>query len=175
MEQPVQLEDTREAVALFSDQDSLQAAIDELLTSGFDRAELSLLGTEDSLRSAFGNRFKTSAELEDVEGVPRTCYCSVESLGDAQGGVIGGLVYVGAVATTAMVAAAGLSLYALIFGAPRRSARRASVRRRKIPADLDRKGVAVEPPRDPRTATLRPTRRWSSPSRRTPTRERWPS
>ena len=114
MEQSIQRENTREAVALFGDETSLQAAIDDLLASGFDRAELSLLGTEESLRRTFGNRFKTSAELEDVEGVPRTCYCSVESLGDAQGGIIGGLVYVGAIAATAMVAASGGALGAII-------------------------------------------------------------
>jgi hypothetical protein len=114
MDKEVQLEDTREAVGLFNDERSLQAAIDELLSSGFDRAELSLLGTEDSLRSTFGDRFKTSAEIEDVEGVPRTCYCSVESLGDAQGGIIGGLAYVGAVAATAMVTVAGGALGAII-------------------------------------------------------------
>ncbi len=110
MQKAIQLEDTREAVALFNDEQLLQAAIDELLSSGFDRAELSLLGTEDALRSTFGDRFKTSAELEDLEGVPRSCYCSVESLGDAQGGIIGGLVYVGAVAATAAVTFSGVAL-----------------------------------------------------------------
>lgn len=114
MDKTIQLEDTREAVALFNDEDSVQAAVDDLLVSGFDRAEISLLGTEDSLRSTFGDRFKKSAELEDLEGVPRSCYCSVESLGDAQGGIIGGLVYVGAVAATAMVAASGGALGAVI-------------------------------------------------------------
>lgn len=114
MDQPVELEDAREAVALFNDEDSLQAAIDELLESGFDRAELSLLGTEETLRSTFGDRFKTSAELEDFEGVPRSCYCSVESLGDAQGGIIGGLVYVGAVAATAAVVVSGGTLGAVV-------------------------------------------------------------
>jgi hypothetical protein len=114
MTDDVQLEDTREAVGLFKEEEALQAAIDELLASGFDRAELSLLATEQSLRATFGDRFKTSAELEDVEGVPRACYCSVESLGDAQGGIIGGLVYVGAVAATGMVVVSGGTLAAII-------------------------------------------------------------
>jgi hypothetical protein len=117
MENTDPLEDTREAVALFNDEDSLQAAIDELLASSFDRAELSLLGTEDALRSTFGNRFKTSAELEDLEGVPRRCYVSPESLGDAEGGIIGGLVYVGAVAATGLVIVSGGGLAAAIMAA----------------------------------------------------------
>lgn len=114
MTQDPELESTREAVALFKDEETLQAAIDDLLASGFDRAELSLLATEETLRQTFAERFKSSAELEDVEGVPRSCYCSVESLGDAQGGIIGGLVYVGAVAATGMVAASGGTLAAII-------------------------------------------------------------
>lgn len=111
------LESTREAVALFKDEGALQAAIDELLTSGFDRAELSLLATEEVLRSTFGGRFKTSAELEDVEGVPRDFYVSPESMGDAEGGIIGGLVYVGSVAATGLVILSGGGLAASIAAA----------------------------------------------------------
>lgn len=117
MKDDVQLEDTREAVALFNDEEPLQAAVDELLISGFDRAELSLLGTESALRSTFGNRFKTSAELEDLEGVPRRSYVSPESMGDAEGGIIGGLVYVGAVAATGLVTLSGGGLAAAIVAA----------------------------------------------------------
>jgi hypothetical protein len=117
MAQPVQPEVTREAVALFRDESALQAAIDELLSSGFDRAELSLLATEKTLRSTFGDRFKTSAEIEDVEGVPRSCYISPESRGDAEGGLIGGLLYVGAVAATGSVILSGGGLAAAIAAA----------------------------------------------------------
>lgn len=117
MNQDVVLETTREAVALFKAEDALQAAIDELLMAGFDRAELSILATEDALRSTFGNRFKRSAELEDVDDVPRGCYVSPEAIGDAQGGIIGGLIYVGAVAATGLIVLSGGSLAAAIAGA----------------------------------------------------------
>lgn len=117
LEQPVQMEDTREAIALFKDERALQAAIDELLTSGFDRAELSLLATEETLRRTYGERFKTTAELEDLEGVPRGCYVSPESIGDAQGGIIGGLVYIGAVAATGVVILSGGGLAVAIVAA----------------------------------------------------------
>ena len=98
---------TREAVALFNDEDALQGAIDQLQASGFDRSELSLLATEETLRKTFGDRFKASAELEDLEGVPRACYISPESIGDAEGGIIGGLVYVGAVTAIGLVTVGG--------------------------------------------------------------------
>jgi hypothetical protein len=111
------LESTREAVALFGDEEALQAAIDELQLSGFDRAELSLLATAGTLRKTFGGRFKSSAELEDLEGVPRACYISPESLGDAEGGIIGGLIYVGAVTATGIVTLGGGGLAATIAAA----------------------------------------------------------
>lgn len=107
MEQNHDLVVAREAVALFRNERSLQAAIDELLASGFDRAELSLLATEETLRRTFGSRFKTSAAFEDAKGVPRSCYVSPGAIGDAEGGIIGGLVYAGAVAAIGSATLAG--------------------------------------------------------------------
>lgn len=51
----------REAVGVFGDADAMQCAIDDLLSSGFDRAELSLLGIVNLRRvghdfSAIGGR-----------------------------------------------------------------------------------------------------------------------
>lgn len=117
MEQSIEQAKTREAVALFKDEETLQGAIDELLSSGFDRAELSLLATEDTLRSTFGDRFKSAVELEDVAEVPRSSYVSPESIGDAKGGIIGGLVYIGAVAATGLIVLSGGTLAATIAAA----------------------------------------------------------
>jgi hypothetical protein len=107
----------REAVAQFGSADALQSAVDELLSSGFDRAELSLLATDETLRRKFGDRFRDSRALEDAEDVPRSSYVSPESLGDAEGGIIGGLVYVGAVAATGLVVLSGGTLGAAIAAA----------------------------------------------------------
>jgi outer membrane lipoprotein SlyB len=98
----------REAVGVFHDPDSLQEAIDELLGSGFDRRELSLLASERAVEEKLGHRYRKVAELEDDPRVPRTAYVSTESIGDAEGGLIGGLMYLGAVvAGGAMVASGG--------------------------------------------------------------------
>lgn len=98
----------REAVGVFHDPDSLQEAIDELLSSGFDRRELSLLASEHAIEEKLGHRYRKVTELEDDPRVPRTAYVSTESIGDAEGGLIGGLMYVGAVvAGGAMVASGG--------------------------------------------------------------------
>ena len=98
----------REAVAVFEDVDTLQAAIDELLSSGFARADLSLLASEPTVVDKLGHKFKKVEDLEDDAKVPRSAYISTESIGDAQGGLIGGLGYIGAVAAAgAMVASGG--------------------------------------------------------------------
>lgn len=100
----------REAVGVFHDPDSLQEAIDELLSSGFDRAELSLLAGEHAVEEKLGHRYRKVAELEDDPRVPRTAYVSVESIGDAEGGLIGGLMYIGAVVAGGAVVASGGTL-----------------------------------------------------------------
>lgn len=97
----------REAVAVFQDADTLQEAIDELLSSGFARADLSLLASEPTVVEKLGHKFKKVEELEDDTSVPRSAYVSTESIGDAQGGLIGGLGYIGAVAAAGAIVASG--------------------------------------------------------------------
>ena len=105
-------ESRTEAVGVFEDAASLQAAIDDLLTAGFDRAELSLLADEATVERKLGHAYAKPAELEDDPQVPRTAYVSTEARGDAQGGLIGALVYVGAVAAAGAVVASGGTLAA---------------------------------------------------------------
>lgn len=100
----------REAVGVFHNSASLQEAIDELLSSGFDRAELSLLAGEHAVEEKLGHRYRKVGELEDDPRVPRTAYVSLESIGDAEGGLIGGLMYVGAVIAGGAAVASGGTL-----------------------------------------------------------------
>jgi outer membrane lipoprotein SlyB len=100
----------REAVGVFHEPDSLQEAIDELLSSGFDRAEISLLASEHAIETKLSHRYRKVAELEDDPRVPRTAYVSLESIGDAEGGLIGGLMYLGAVAAGGAAVASGGTL-----------------------------------------------------------------
>jgi hypothetical protein len=106
-----------EAVAVFDDASSLQDAIDELQSSGFDRAELSLLAAEDAVREKLGHMYKKVQELEDDPTAPRAAWVSTESIGDAEGGLVGGLIYVGAVAAAGAIVASGGTLAATIAGA----------------------------------------------------------
>jgi len=107
----------REAVGVFHSADDLQAAIDELLTSGFDRADLSLLAGQEAVDRKLGPPYRKVAELEDDRRVPRAAYVSVESLGDAKGGLIGGLGYVGAVTAAGAIVASGGTIAGAILGA----------------------------------------------------------
>lgn len=107
----------REAVGVFDNPDTLQEAIDELMSSGFDRAQLSLLASEKAIDEKLGHKYQKIAELEDDPIVPRCCYVSTESIGAAQGGLIGGLMYVGATAAAGAVVASGGPLALVIAAA----------------------------------------------------------
>lgn len=97
----------REAVAVFTTANDLQAAVDELLSSGFHRAELSLLAGEDALNKKLGGGFANARNLEDDPTAPRSGYISPEAIGDAQGGIVGALIYAGATAAAGAVFVSG--------------------------------------------------------------------
>jgi hypothetical protein len=97
----------REVVGVFQEVDGLEAAMDELLASGFGRVDLSLLAGEDAVREKLGHAYRRTEDAEDDPNAPRAVYVSSESRGDAEGGLIGGLFYVGAVAAAGAVVASG--------------------------------------------------------------------
>jgi hypothetical protein len=107
----------REAVGIFRSADGLQGAIDELLSSGFHRAELSLLASEAAVVEKLGHIYTKPDVLADDPETPRVAYVAGEDIGDAEGGIIGGLVYVGATAAAGAVVASGGTLLAVIAGA----------------------------------------------------------
>ena len=107
----------REAVAVFPDAASLEDAIDELRSSGFDRPEISLLAAQGTVDEKLDHIYERVGELEDDPSVPRTAYISTESRGDAEGGLIGGLMYIGAVTVAGAVVASGGTLAAAIAAA----------------------------------------------------------
>jgi hypothetical protein len=64
----------REAVGIFHSSENLQGAIDELLGSGFHRAELSLLASESTVQDKPGYRYEKASALADDPTVPRSTY-----------------------------------------------------------------------------------------------------
>jgi len=114
---PGESETHTEAVAIFNDAETLEAAVDELLSHGFNQAEISMVASENAVEEKLGHRYTRVEDVEDDESVPRTAYVSTESRGDAEGGLIGGLMYVGALAAAGATVASGGTLGAAIVGA----------------------------------------------------------
>ncbi len=100
----------REAVGVFQDADALEAAIDSLMSQGFDRAEISLLAGERAVEAKLGAHYRRVQDLEDDPAVPRRAFVSTEAVGDVQGALIGGLIYLGGAAAAGALVATGGSL-----------------------------------------------------------------
>ncbi len=108
---------TREAVGVFPSWTSLQGAVDELLSSGFDRSELSLLASQKIVEEKLGHLYDKISELEDDAAVPRAAFVGRDSLVEGRTGMIGGLAYIGAMAAVGAVVASGGTLAAVIAAA----------------------------------------------------------
>jgi len=100
-------ESVREAVAVFDSVETMQEAIDELLSSGFNRAELSLLAGQHVVEEKLGHIYTKTEELEDDPKVPTVAYTSIESIGDAEGALIGAPMYIAACTAAGVMIAAG--------------------------------------------------------------------
>ena len=107
----------REAVGYFETETELQAAIDDLTSSGFNRAELSLLAGQHAVEEKLGHRYKKVSDLEDDPKAARCCYVSTESIGDAEGGLIGAPLYIAATTAAGIIMASGGTMAAAIIGA----------------------------------------------------------
>jgi len=102
----------REAVAVFKSESDLQAAIDDLLVHGFDRAELSLLASSETVDEKLGHHYTKVSDLEDDADAPSVAYVASEDVGAAQGAIISGLLYIGALVGLIPVVASGGGLAA---------------------------------------------------------------
>lgn len=109
-----EISSAREVVGIFNRSDELQSAIDELLVSGFDRAELSLLGSEHAVVKKLGHQYEKTSELADNSDVPRARYVSTALVGGAKGAMIGALMYFIATAAGGAVFAYGGTVEAVI-------------------------------------------------------------
>ena len=90
-----------EAVAVFHDVNSFQAAIDDLLLAGFDHGDVNVLAHEHTVKSQLGREYQSTAEFEDNPEAPRIGFVPVETIGDAEGAVIGAGMYLPAIAHAA--------------------------------------------------------------------------
>lgn len=106
-----------EVVGVFHTAEKFEAAIEELLRSGFDRAQLGLLASERAVEKKLKHRYRRVTELADDPSAPRISYVSTAAVGDAEGALIGGLTYVGATAAIGAVVMSGGTLAATLIAA----------------------------------------------------------
>jgi hypothetical protein len=98
-----------EAVAVFHDVPSLDAAVGGLRKAGFKRSDISLLASEEAVEKKLGHRYEKVEELEDEPEAPRETYRTRASLGDTESVIIGSLTYLPTVlAAGTVVASAGV-------------------------------------------------------------------
>lgn len=115
--------DMPEAVGVFDKYENMQAAMYDLLIAGFSRFDISVLGSQEALETKFGKRFWQTDELADDPEAPRAGFVSEEAIGEYEGAVAGGFIFLGsaiamaALLTPASTLAASIAALA-IGGAP---------------------------------------------------------
>ncbi len=65
-QQPISPTELREAVGVFAEERNYQEAIDELLSSGFDHADLSMLAAETVVQQKLKNTYMQTTDLVDT-------------------------------------------------------------------------------------------------------------
>ena len=74
------------------------------------------MASEQTVEQKLGHKYRKVSVLEDDDSVPRIAYVSPELIGDAEGALIGGLLYIG-VGAGAVLASAGALATAIMGGA----------------------------------------------------------
>ena len=112
----------RQAIAVFDDLQSLEAAVYELETNGFDRAAFSLLANEDAVERKLGHRYRQVKDMEDNPAAPRETFFSHVSRLEADYlptpilASIGALALMGAGTVAVLVAAGAGALLGAALG-----------------------------------------------------------
>ena len=97
----------REAVGVFQSIEAFRNAADNLMLSGFDRADLSVLGSHHAIEDGLGHMCDRIAELEDDPLVPTRAYYAIDSPVEGAAALFGVLVFIGAIVGAAPVIAGG--------------------------------------------------------------------
>jgi hypothetical protein len=123
----------REAVGVFDSIESLEAAINELQCSGFERHQVSVLGSEAAVKERFGRPHVPTKLLKDDPKTPRSPDIQKEELGVGQGVIIGSGSFAGMLVTalgTGVSIASGALIPVIAVGAAWSGCLRASRRGR---------------------------------------------
>jgi hypothetical protein len=88
----------REAVGVFDNVDVLEAAVDELEISGFDRAAISVLASDKKVTDCLGKLYASVTEIEDDPRAPQIAFVSKNSRIEAEAATIGVPLFIGGIA-----------------------------------------------------------------------------
>lgn len=98
-----------QAVAVFQDVASLDAAVDDLIEAGFDRDDVSLLASEVTVEDKLGHRYERVEELEDSADAPRVAYRTLAEFAETERTIANALTFLPTiVAAGTVVASAGV-------------------------------------------------------------------
>lgn len=106
----VQRRKIREAVGIFDSYDHMEETIHELESSGFDRRQISVLGSEAEVAKNFGTPHVRVELLEDNDNTPHSPYIRPEELSIGQGVIIGVGMLAGAVAALTLWGQASIGI-----------------------------------------------------------------
>lgn len=104
---PVQEPEIREIVGLFADPAALERAVEELLLSGFEHGDVSLLAGEKVVREKLGHRLEDTITAADDPAVPRRGYVGSEASNEGRTALASILGYFGAVTALGITFATG--------------------------------------------------------------------
>jgi hypothetical protein len=97
----------REVAGVFHSRRALDAAVDDLLLNGFDRADIDLMADAEAVRQHLGRIYVDAKDLADVPEAPRTAFVSRDEATAGVALVAGLLSYLGATAAALSVVASG--------------------------------------------------------------------
>jgi hypothetical protein len=99
-----------EVVGVFDSAERLEAGIDVLEESGFDRAALNVMAATTAVEQKLGDRFRRIEDIEDDPDVIRPLYVTRHEMAEGATAAIGVPIYIGAMAGLIGVAATGGAL-----------------------------------------------------------------
>lgn len=106
-----------EAVALFPDPHAVEAAVEELLTGGFDHGDISILAREAVVRARLGHRIESTVRAADDPAIPRRSWVEPETRMEGRGALAAILGYAGAITALSLTFATGGAAAAAIGAA----------------------------------------------------------
>jgi len=107
----------REVIASFASREALENAVEDLQSNGFDRSQLSLLASRETVEEQLHHPLNDVREVEDDPATPRSQPLDRPDVGNVMGVAVGPPTVFAAMATVGVVALSGGALAGIVAGA----------------------------------------------------------